>query len=132
MHTFGIHFGSTVTIEPSGILLNNDGISTPFLTILCASQYDLSAYVFTEVSSIAENKMDILGHLIAILETDEIDLVVLNTADLPLVMNIVKTKKIIVDKDPFSRHVFESLTMRKYFDFSIKEAAILQRRYLHG
>jgi predicted nucleotidyltransferase len=95
------------------------------------SDIDIAVYL-KEGASIAENKMDILGHLIAILETDEIDLVVLNTADLPLVMNIVKTKKIIVDKDPFSRHVFESLTMRKYFDFSIKEAAILQRRYLHG
>jgi hypothetical protein len=47
-------------------------------------------------------------------------------------MNIVKNRKIIADRDPFARHIFESLAMRKYFDFSIKEAAILRRRYLHG
>jgi len=70
--------------------------------------------------------------LIDILRTDEVDLVVLNAANLPLVINILKNKKIIVDKEPFTRHIFESLAMRKYFDFSVKEAAILQRRYLYG
>jgi hypothetical protein len=82
------------------------------------------------VGNAAEEKLEILGNLMAILHTDEIDLVVLNTANLALVMNIVKARKIIVDKDPFSRHIFESVTMRKYFDFSIKEAAMLRRRYL--
>ena len=68
----------------------------------------------------------------AILQTDEIDLVVLNTAELPLLMNILKTKKIIADKAPHERHIFESVTMRKYFDFSVKESGLLKRRYFHG
>jgi hypothetical protein len=67
-----------------------------------------------------------------ILDTDEIDLVILNTADISLVMNIIKSKEIIVDKNPFKRHLFESLMMRKYFDFSFKELNQLRRRYLHG
>ena len=83
-------------------------------------------------NNLADRKLEILGKLIDILETDEIDLVVLNTANLPLVMGILKNKKLIVDKDPFARHIFESLVMRKYFDFSINESAQLQRRYLHG
>ena len=95
------------------------------------SDIDIAIYLMTDGKS-AENKLEILGNLMAIFQTDEIDLVVLNTATLALVMNIVKARKIIVDKDPFSRHIFESVTMRKYFDFSIKEAAMLQRRYLHG
>ena len=95
------------------------------------SDVDIAVFLKKGVN-IAENKLEILGELIDILQTDEIDLVVLNTANLPLVMNILRNKKIIVDKDPFSRHVFESMMMRKYFDFSIKEAAILKRRYLHG
>ena len=95
------------------------------------SDVDIAVYL-KEGANIAENKMDILGRLIDILETDEIDLVVLNTADLPLLMNILKNKKVLVDSKPFTRHIFESLAMRKYFDFSIKEAAILQRRYLSG
>jgi len=95
------------------------------------SDVDIAIYLRTG-KNVAEEKLEILGDLVTILQTDEIDLVVLNTAALALVMNIVKARKIIVDKDPFSRHIFESVTMRKYFDFSIKEAAMLQRRYLHG
>jgi len=95
------------------------------------SDVDIAVYL-AEPRSLSDVKLDILGMLIDILQTDEIDLVVLNTAELPLSMNVLKSKKVIVDKDPFVRHKFESLTMRKYFDFSIKEASILQRRYLHG
>ena len=95
------------------------------------SDVDIAIYLRTD-GKVAERKLEILGNLVAILHTDEIDLVVLNTAELALVMNIVKARKIIVDKDPFSRHIFESVTMRKYFDFSIKEAAMLRRRYLYG
>jgi hypothetical protein len=46
--------------------------------------------------------------------------------------NIIKAKEVIVDNDPFERHRFESLTERKYFDFSYKELGQLRRRYLHG
>jgi hypothetical protein len=67
-----------------------------------------------------------------ILHTDEIDLVILNKASLSLAINIIKSKKIIVDKNPFERHLFESLIMRKSFDFSFKELNQLKRRYLHG
>jgi len=94
---------------------------------------DVDIAIFLEkAEKVADTKMEILGRLIDILETDEIDLVVLNTADLPLVMGALKNKKLMVDKDPFARHLFESLVMRKYFDFSINESAQLKRRYLHG
>ena len=83
-------------------------------------------------NNLADRKLEILGKLIDILETDEIDLVVLNTTDLPLIMGVLNNKKLIVDKDPFARHQFESLMMRKYFDFSIIESAQLKRRYLLG
>ena len=92
---------------------------------------DIAVYLKKNVN-IGESKLEILGGLVDILQTDEIDLVILNTADLPLVMNVLKNKRVIVDKEPFTRHIFESLTMRKYFDFSIKESAQLKRRYLHG
>ena len=95
------------------------------------SDVDIAIFLKRNVN-IADTKLDILGGLMDILRTDEIDLVILNTANLPLVINILRNKKIVVDKAPFSRHVFESIMMRKYFDFSIKEAAILKRRYLYG
>jgi hypothetical protein len=92
---------------------------------------DIAVYL-ADNHFVKEDKLDILGKLMDILQTDEIDLVILNTASLPIMINILKNKRIIVDKDPFFRHTFESLTMRKYFDFSIKESAQLKRRYLHG
>ena len=95
------------------------------------SDVDIAVFLKPGVNN-AKNKLELLGGLIDILKTDEIDLVVLNTADLPLVMNILKNKKVLVDNNPFARHNFESLAMRKYFDFSIKEAALLRRRYLNG
>ena len=94
---------------------------------------DVDIAIFLKKSEkFADRKIEILGRLIDILETDEIDLVVLNTTDLPLVMGVLKNKKLIVDKDPFARYLFESLVMRKYFDFSIIESAQLKRGYLHG
>ena len=77
-------------------------------------------------------KIDLLGKLIEILETDEIDLVILNTASLPLVARIIENKVIVVDKAPLFRHDYESLSLREYFDFSIKEMDILNRRYMLG
>jgi len=65
-----------------------------------------------------------------ILQTDDVDLVIFNTADISLAINIIKAKQIIVDNDPFERHRFESLAMRKYFDFSYRELGQLKRRYL--
>ena len=95
------------------------------------SDVDIAVYL-KQGANVVGCKLAILGRLIDILQSDEIDLVVLNTANLPLVINVLKSKKIIVDKEPFVRHIFESLAMRKYFDFSIKEAVILQRRYMNG
>ena len=82
------------------------------------SDVDIAVFL-KKAEKVADRKIEILGRLIEILETDEIDLVVLNTANLPLAMRILKNKKLIVDKDPFARHLFESLVMRKYFDFSM-------------
>jgi hypothetical protein len=58
------------------------------------SDKDIAVYL-AESCSFSEIKLDILGSLVEILQTDEIDLVVLNTAELPLRMNILKTKKVI-------------------------------------
>ena len=95
------------------------------------SDVDIAVYLNRD-TDFAECKLEILGELMDILYTDEIDLVILNTADISLVMNIIKSKEIIVDKNPFKRHLFESLMMRKYFDFSFKELNQLRRRYLRG
>jgi uncharacterized protein len=95
------------------------------------SDVDIAIYL-KEPTDVQEKKMEILGALIDILQTDEIDLVVLNNAPLPLKMRILESKRVIVDREPFVRHHYESLTMREYFDFSILEGRILNRRFLGG
>jgi predicted nucleotidyltransferase len=94
------------------------------------SDVDIAVYLSKGADAI-ESKLEILGKLMELLETDEIDLVILNLAPLTLRMRVMETNKVIVDNDPFSRHRYESLTMREYFDFSIREMNILERRFLH-
>ncbi|HHT9129116.1 MAG TPA: type VII toxin-antitoxin system MntA family adenylyltransferase antitoxin [Candidatus Wujingus californicus] len=95
------------------------------------SDVDIAIYL-SEESDIAQEKMETLGKLMELLETDEIDLIILNTASLPLAARIIENKVILVDKKPFLRHTFESLILREYFDFSRKEMDILERRYIVG
>ncbi|MCR4290387.1 MAG: nucleotidyltransferase domain-containing protein [Candidatus Scalindua sp.] len=95
------------------------------------SDIDIAVYI-SENSDLLQVKIDLLGKLIEIPETDEIDLVILNTASLPLVARIIENKVIVVDKAPLFRHDYESLSLREYFDFSIKEMDILNRRYMLG
>jgi predicted nucleotidyltransferase len=94
------------------------------------SDVDIAVYC-EEGSLFPEKKLEILGNLVGVLKTDEIDLVVLNRAPLALRMKILDNKRVIVDKAPLIRHRYESLTMRQYFDFSYKEKAILSRRFMH-
>jgi predicted nucleotidyltransferase len=93
------------------------------------SDVDIAVYL-QEPGDLEKKKMEILGAMIDILQTDEIDLVVLNGASLPLRMRILESKKLVADRKPSLRHHYESLTMREYFDFSIKEKEILNRRFL--
>ena len=95
------------------------------------SDVDIAIYL-RETVDVHEKKMEILGVLMNLLETDEIDLVILNEAPLTLKMKILESKTIVVDHSPFLRHRFESLVMREYFDFSVVEKAILERRFFRG
>lgn len=95
------------------------------------SDIDVALYL-KKGTNFAREKMVILKKLIDIFGTEEIDLVILNIAPLTLKARIVGNKKILVDKDPFLRHSFESLALREYFDFSKKEEEIFKRRFSLG
>ena len=73
--------------------------------------------------------LDTFSRITDILGTDEVDLVVLNNAPISLAGRVLQNRKVLVDNDPFLRHSYESLTLREYFDFSVKEKDILFRRY---
>ncbi len=73
--------------------------------------------------------IELFGKITDALGTDEVDLVVLNTMPISFTGRVLQNRRVLVDKSPFIRHRYESITMRKYFDFAIKERDILQRRY---
>jgi hypothetical protein len=94
------------------------------------SDVDIAVFL-AEARRATEVKAELLGKLSGFLGTDEIDLVVVNAGEnVPLVGGILKTSKVIVDKDPFARHRFESLAWRKLFDFEPRELQILQAKVM--
>lgn len=95
------------------------------------SDIDIAVYLSEDVDP-ARTKGELLADLIDVLHTDEIDLVILNRSSLPLSMNVIKHNRVLVDKNPFVRHGFQSLIMRKYFDHHQFESAILRRRFYNG
>lgn len=94
------------------------------------SDVDIAVYLSGSVFS--EKRIDIIGDLMDILKTEEVDLVILNTAPVALRMRILRNKRLLADMSPFVRHSFESSTIRSYFDFSKAESKILEERYLNG
>src|SRR3990170_1805686 len=95
------------------------------------SDVDIAVYL-SDSANPGEKKLEILERLIDLLKTDEIDVVILNNAPLTLKMSLLQSRKVMVDKVPFLRHQYESLVIREYFDFSVKEMGILRRRFLNG
>ncbi len=90
------------------------------------SDVDLGIYV-TNMKRL--NYLSSFSRISQILSTDEIDLVVLNSAPISLAGRILQRRKILIDKDPFLRHQYESRILREFFDFTMKEKEILHRRY---
>ena len=97
-------------------------------TVTPMSDVDVAVY-FNPHTDIKREKFDLIGTLIEILKTDAIDLVILNTAPLTLTARVIQNKEILVDKSPFKRHAFESLVLRQYYDFSLKENNMFERRF---
>jgi len=95
------------------------------------SDIDIAVYV-RDVNNLAEYTMNLFLTLSDICKTSEIDIVILNTAPESLAGRILQHKMLLIDKEPFKRHTYESVTLRKYFDFAIKEKQILYRRYKIG
>jgi predicted nucleotidyltransferase len=93
---------------------------------------DVDIAVYLTQGPLSDKRLTILGDLIDILHRDDVDLVLLNTASEGLKARIVKNRVILADNIPFTRHRFESHTLRVYMDFSKFENRILEHRYLHG
>ena len=96
------------------------------------SDVDIAVFLREPVSNVADTKMSIFDSISDLLGTSEIDLVILNNSPISLTGRILQTRKVLLDTEPFVRHRFESLKLREYSDFHIKERTFFERRYSHG
>ena len=66
------------------------------------------------------------------LGTDAFDVVLLNGAPLSLVGRILTSRRVLLDRDPFARHRYESLHARMFHDFRLREHRLLAQRDARG
>ena len=92
------------------------------------SDIDIAVYLEDDCDFI-EAKLELIGTLMEHFGTDNLDLVILNTAALPLATRVIRDGAVLAERDRFARHRYESRILREYFDFSILEMSILNRRY---
>ena len=92
------------------------------------SDVDVAVYV-KDTDSLAQYKLSLFDRLTGILGTTELDLVILNEASTNIAGRVLSNKRILADKGPFRRHRYESLVLREFFDFKIKEDGLYFRRY---
>ena len=95
------------------------------------SDVDVAVYL-DDTADPLEGRLAAIGIATAHLGTDEVDLVVLNTAPTALSGRILQTRRVIYDRQPFRRHRFESLALREFFDFRILEHRLLSSRFARG
>jgi predicted nucleotidyltransferase len=66
------------------------------------------------------------------LATDAIDVVLLNTAPVSVAGRVLGSRRVLLDRDPYARHRYESATARLFQDFRIREHRLLAERATRG
>jgi uncharacterized protein len=95
------------------------------------SDVDVAVYL-EDTADLVEARLQTIGAVTSHLGTDSVDVVVLNQAPTALAGRILGSRRVILDRAPFRRHCFESLTLRKFLDFRIFEHRLLTERYPGG
>jgi len=92
------------------------------------SDIDLAVYL-KHTDELTAYKLQLFNKMTDAIGTSEMDLIILNTAPISLTGRILQNREVLLDKEPFFRHAFESLKLREFSDFKIKENSLLSRRY---
>jgi predicted nucleotidyltransferase len=66
------------------------------------------------------------------LGTDAIDVVLLNSAPVSVAGRVLLTRQVLLDRNPYARHRYESCTARLFQDFRIRERRLLAARRADG
>jgi predicted nucleotidyltransferase len=95
------------------------------------SDVDVAVYLDGAADQV-QARLELISVVTKHLGTDEVDLVVLNRAPTALLGRILRSRRVIADKDSFLRHRFESLALRQSLDFRIFERRFLDARFARG
>lgn len=95
------------------------------------SDVDIAVYI-NDNRDLANYKLALYDRITDALGTGEVDLIILNTAPISIAGRVLQNKKLLIDKEPFRRHAYESLVLREFFDFRVMEEALLARRFEIG
>ncbi len=95
------------------------------------SDIDMAVYL-DDTADPVQARLELIGVATRHLGTDEVDLVILNHAPTALLGRILQSRRVLVDKDPFLRHRFESLALLTFLDFRIFERRFLDARFTRG
>ena len=99
--------------------------------VMPLSDVDVAVYL-NSIENLPQYKLELFDRLTDALGTCEVDLVILNKASISLVGRILAGKQVIVDKEPYRRHRYESVALREFFDFRVKEDNLFSSRYSLG
>jgi len=69
------------------------------------SDVNISVYL-NDTGELADYRLTLFDKVTDALETAELDLVVLNTASISIAGRILQNKQLLIDKDPFRRHIY--------------------------
>ncbi|PKL32342.1 MAG: hypothetical protein CVV45_13190 [Spirochaetae bacterium HGW-Spirochaetae-10] len=95
------------------------------------SDVDLAVHL-EEGADVIQQTMDLYDRISKVFEPVKLDLVILNTAPISLSGRILTKSRLVYDRAPFRRHIYESLTLRMFWDFRIKEDVFFKARFAHG
>ncbi len=95
------------------------------------SDVDLAIYV-EDTADLDDVRLSIAAAASKHLRTDAVDVVLLNNAPLSVAGRVLTTRRVILDRRPFLRHQYESVTARMFSDFRIREHRLLAERFARG
>ena len=61
-------------------------------------------------------RLEFMSDIVQILKTNEVDVIILNNADLILAYHTVSSRKLLFERDPAIRIVYETRILDRYFD----------------
>ena len=95
------------------------------------SDIDIAIYVSDRADAF-QIRLTVAHAVARHLGTDAIDVVPLNSLPISVAGRVLASRRVLLDRVPFARHRYESLTARMFQDFRIHEHRVLAERRARG